>query len=161
MGTSFEEIYDIFMTTITDYKLDNLYISNKEVFMEYLKSFIAKGALEVSEDLLTSLDYESVEENIGTEDVQVLVKRWYFTNNLLPLEKLIFVQFMVIYWYEKQTEDILAITARIGNNSERDANDKNNLKLKRERINMLRADNYANIDRLQASHLEEFGWGDF
>ncbi len=161
-GTSFEELYDIFMsTTVTDYRLNNLFLNNKEAFFEYLKMFMIKGTFEVSQQLITSLEYIEVEENIGTIDVPILVNRMYFINNLLPLEKLIFINYLCIYWYEKQTDDTIAITSRISNKSERDMITTTNHKTKLQRINELRCENYANIRMLQNEHLEDFGWGDW
>lgn len=159
MGTKFEELYDYLMTsTITDYRLDNLYKNDVDTFMLILKGYLLKATLEVSEDVITSLEYDFIEEEEYRDDELVTVKKYYFVNNLLPLEKLIFINLMAIYWYEKQTEDILEISKNIGTKTERDTNSTSTVKVKAARINELRAEVYANIRNLQQSKFSNFGW---
>ena len=158
-GTSFEELCGLLIPhTITDYKLDDLYRRDREYFFEYLSGFIIKATLEASEDFVTPLDYESVEVEVDSDVGLIKANRKYFTHKLLPLEKLILVNYMAIYWYEKTMEDIIAISSKIGNRSEKDNNDKNDINKKSERINQLRRENYANIRKLQLGNLSKFEW---
>lgn len=152
--TSFESLYDIFMTTITDYRLDNLYVVKEEAFYEYLKGFLVKGILEVEDKIFSSLDYEVQQIDIGTASEPIIVNRYFFTADLMPKEKLILVQMMAIYWYEKNTEDIVAISGRLGTRDAKDNNSQSDLKTKNARIKELRSDCYATIKDLQYDNLD-------
>ena len=51
--TSFEEIYDLFMvTSVSDYRLNNLYIDDKEAFYDFLRGFLTKSAFKFSNELI-------------------------------------------------------------------------------------------------------------
>ena len=157
--TSFESIYDLFMTTtVTDYRLNNLYSKDKEAFYDFLRGFLTKSAFKFSDDLIHKLDFISQEEPIeeGSEDT---VTRYYFVNDLLPLEKTILVDSMVIHWYEKNTEDILEMSSRLGTKDAKENNNRSNLKEKNIRIRELYSSLYADIRNLQMQNLDKLeGW---
>ncbi len=162
MGTSFEELYDVFMSvSIVDFRLNNLFINNREVFYSYLDAFLKKSVWECSESLIHSLDYEYIEENIGTNDNQILVNRGYFKDNLYNLEKLIIVDFLTIFWYQKNIDDIVVTDERIATKSERNINTDAPLKVKMQRVSDLKCEVQAKIKDLQSDHLEEYDWGDW
>lgn len=154
--TSFEEIYDLFMvTSISDYRLNNLYKNDKEAFYDFLRGFLTKSAFKYSDELIHKLDFISQEETIEEETVT----RYYFINNLLPLEKTILVDSMVIHWYEKNTEDILEISSRLGTKDAKENNNRSNLKEKNIRIRELYSALYADIRNLQLQNLDALeGW---
>ncbi len=160
-GTSFEELYDLCLSTcIDDFRLDNLYINNKEMFFVVLKQYLAKAVLECAEDFITkNLAYNDLEENIGTDDNPVIVERTYFEEFLHPTEKLILINFIAIYWYEKKMRDSKTLDKKIGTKSARDMNTDITYKLKLQDLNEQRSENYANIRKLQNGHLDEIGWG--
>lgn len=157
--TSFEEIYDIFMvTSLSDYRLNNLYVNDKEAFYDFLRGFLTKSAFKFSDELIHKLDFISQEEPIeeGSEDT---VTRYYFVNDLLPLEKTILVDSMVIHWYEKNTEDILEMSSRLGTKDAKENNNRSNLKEKNIRIRELYSALYADIRNLQLQNLNALeGW---
>lgn len=157
--TSFEEIYDIFMvTSLSDYRLNNLYVNDKEAFYDFLRGFLTKSAFKFSDELIHKLDFISQKEPIeeGSEDT---VTRYYFVNDLLPLEKTILVDSMVIHWYEKNTEDILEMSSRLGTKDAKENNNRSNLKEKNIRIRELYSALYADIRNLQLQNLNALeGW---
>lgn len=154
--TSFEEIYDLFMvTSVSDYRLNNLYKNDKEAFYDFLRGFLTKSAFKYSDELIHKLDFISREETIDEENVT----RYYFINDLLPLEKTILVDSMVIHWYEKNTEDILEISSRLGTKDAKENNNRSNLKEKNIRIRELYSALYADIRNLQLQNLDALeGW---
>lgn len=176
--TSFEEIYDLFMvTSVSDYRLNNLYKNDKEAFYDFLRGFLTKSAFKYSDELIHKLDFISQEEPIETEEEseqteneseqneneieteEETVIRYYFVNDLLPLEKTILVDSMVIHWYEKNTEDILEISSRLGTKDARENNNRSNLKEKNIRIRELYSALYADIRNLQLQNLDMLeGW---
>lgn len=154
--TSFEEIYDLFMvTSVSDYRLNNLYKNDKEAFYDFLRGFLTKSAFKYSDELIHKLDFISQEETIEEETVT----KYYFINDLLPLEKTILVDSMVIHWYEKNTEDILEISSRLGTKDAKENNNRSNLKEKNIRIRELYSALYADIRNLQLQNLDALeGW---
>lgn len=154
--TSFEEIYDLFMvTSVSDYRLNNLYKNDKEAFFDFLRGFLTKSAFKYSDELIHKLDFISQEETIDEETVT----KYYFINDLLPLEKTILVDSMVIHWYEKNTEDILEISSRLGTKDAKENNNRSNLKEKNIRIRELYSALYADIRNLQLQNLDALeGW---
>lgn len=155
--TSFESIYDLFMvTSATDYRLNSLYKNDKEAFYDFLRGFLTKSAYLLSEDLINSLEYTSQEE---TEDEKT-VTRYYFISDLLPLEIAILVEALTISWYEKNTEDILEISSRLGTKDGKENNNRSNLKEKNIRIRELYSAMSADIRKLQIGNLDKLeGWG--
>ena len=154
--TSFEEIYDLFMvTSVSDYRLNNLYKNDKEAFFDFLRGFLTKSAFKYSDELIHKLDFISQEETIEEETVT----KYYFINDLLPLEKTILIDSMVIHWYEKNTEDILEISSRLGTKDAKENNNRSNLKEKNIRIRELYSALYADIRNLQLQNLDALeGW---
>ena len=154
--TSFESIYDLFMTTtVTDYRLNNLYSKDKEAFYDFLRAFLTKSVFQFSDDLINSLEFISREE----VENEVSVTRYYFVNDLLPLEKSILCDALVIHWYEKNTEDILEISSRLGTKDGKENNNRSNLKEKNIRIRELYSAIYADIRNLQMNNLDKLeGW---
>lgn len=154
--TSFEEIYDMFMTTtISDYRLDNLYTKDKEAFYDFLRGFLTKSAFELSDELIHKLDFISREETIDEKTVT----RYYFVEDLLPLEKKILMDSMAIHWYGKNTEDIIEISSRLGTKDAKENNNRSNLKEKNIRTRELNSSLYADIRNLQMQNLDKLeGW---
>ncbi len=168
--TSFEEIYDLFMVaSMSDYRLNKLYIKDKEAFYDFLRGFLTKSAFKYSDELIHKLDFISQEEPIETfqeepnnneqQTETETVIRYYFVNDLLPLEKTILVDSMVIHWYEKNTDDILEMSSRLGTKDAKENNNRSNLKEKNIRIRELYSALYADIKNLQLQNLSELeGW---
>lgn len=152
MGTSFESLYDYLVAvTIEDYRLADLSKIDFESFQTFMRGFLTKATMEVSNKIFSSLEYVSQEELVKDQKVT----RYYFVDELEPLEQLILIKFMAIYWYEKATDDIIAISARLGTKDAKDNNNQSDLKTKNARIKELRSDVYADIRDLQMEHLSE------
>ena len=91
---------------------------------------------------------------------RILQKNIYsFKLAKLPLEKTILVDSMVIHWYEKNTDDILEMSSRLGTKDAKENNNRSNLKEKNIRIRELYSALYADIKNLQLQNLSELeGW---
>lgn len=157
MGTSFESLYDYLVaTTIEDYRLADLAKLDLESFQTFMRGFLTKATLEISTKIFSSLEYEYKTEIINDNNgLPKEVIRYYFKSNLEPLEQLILIKFMAIYWYEKSTDDIIAISARLGTKDAKDNNNQSDLKTKTARIKELRSDVYSDIRDLQMAHIDE------
>ena len=154
---------------MSDYRLNKLYIKDKEAFYDFLRGFLTKSAFKYSDELIHKLDFISQEEPIETSQEESnnneqqaeteTVIRYYFVNDLLPLEKTILVDSMVIHWYEKNTDDILEMSSRLGTKDAKENNNRSNLKEKNIRIRELYSALYADIKNLQLQNLSELeGW---
>lgn len=154
--TSFESIYDLFMvTSVSDYRLNGLYKNDKEAFYDFLRGFLTKSVFQFSDDFISSLEFISQEE----VENDITVTRYYFVDDLLPLEKSILVDALVINWYQKNTEDILEMSSRIGTKDGKENNNRSNLKEKNIRIRELYSAIYADIKNLHMANLDKLeGW---
>ncbi len=154
--TSFESIYDLFMvTSVSDYRLNGLYKNDKEAFYDFLRGFLTKSVFQFSDDFISSLEFISQEE----VENDITVTRYYFVDDLLPLEKSILVDALVINWYQKNTEDILEMSSRIGTKDGKENNNRSNLKEKNIRIRELYSAIYADVRNLQMANLDKLeGW---
>lgn len=106
MGTPFMEIYDSMLTIIDDYKLDKKFIENKEITLNFLKGFIRNGI--PSFKCIKSLEFIEVEEDIGTEEEPILVKRNYFVEDLDIYEISIISKIAVSVYYKRKIQDVRA-----------------------------------------------------
>lgn len=158
--TSFETLYDLFMTTtITDQRLNKLYKNDEEAFYDFLRAFLTKSIMQLSTKLITPLDYHCEEEIKVIDGVDVTVIRYYFDNDLLPLEQSILINSLAIHWYEKETEDITEISSRLATKDAKENNARSNLKEKNIRIRELYSALEADIRSLQYSNLSSIeGW---
>lgn len=117
MGTSFSEIYDNFMMTITDYRLITLYNASVTDFQTYLSAWLIQSIPEFT-NCDQSLAYSSSEftETLTQKNIDVLI--------LLMKKK----------WFEKELENILQMTNVVQDRDFKMHSQANNLKEKRERL---------------------------
>jgi len=117
MGTSFSEIYDNFMMTITDYRLITLYNTSVTDFQTYLSAWLIQSIPEFT-NCDQSLAYSSSEftETLTQKNIDVLI--------LLMKKK----------WFEKELENILQMTNVVQDRDFKMHSQANNLKEKRERL---------------------------
>ncbi len=117
MGTSFSEIYDNFLMTITDYRLITLYNASVTDFQTYLSAWLIQSIPEFT-NCDQSLAYSSSEftETLTQKNIDVLI--------LLMKKK----------WFEKELENILQMTNVVQDRDFKMHSQANNLKEKRERL---------------------------
>ena len=117
MGTSFSEIYDNFLMTITDYRLITLYNASVTDFQTYLSAWLIQSIPEFT-NCDQSLTYSSSEftETLTQKNIDVLI--------LLMKKR----------WFEKELENILQMTNVVQDRDFKMHSQANNLKEKRERL---------------------------
>lgn len=117
MGTSFSEIYDNFLMTITDYRLITLYNASVTDFQTYLSAWLIQSIPEFT-NCDQSLAYSSSEftETLTQKNIDVLI--------LLMKKR----------WFEKELENILQMTNVVQDRDFKMHSQANNLKEKRERL---------------------------
>lgn len=121
MGTSFEEIYDLAKIIITDYRIDKLYETSKESFMQYFKGLLISGLSEFVDNSLTDLSY--------TDNA--------FNNVLSVSEKSILAYTIVLRWYESVSNDILALRPKLTSRQFKQVDISSSMKQRQEIIDKL------------------------
>lgn len=116
-GTSFNEIYDNFMMTITDYRLITLYNTSATDFQTYLSAWLIQSIPEFT-ICDQSLAYSNSE----------------FTETLTQKNIDILILLMKKRWFEKELENILQMTNVVQDRDFKMHSQANNLKEKRERL---------------------------
>lgn len=117
MATTFNEIYDNFMTTINDYRLVALYNASASDFQTYLSAWLIQSLPEFT-NCNQSLDYSGVSfiETISQKNMNILI--------LLMKKK----------WFEKELENILQMTNVVKDRDFNMFSQAQNMKEKRERL---------------------------
>lgn len=117
MATSFNEIYDFFMTTINDYRLVTLYNSSQANFQTYLSAWLIQSIPEFT-NCNQSLSYSGTDfsETLTQKNINILI--------LLMKKK----------WFEKELDNIMQMTNVIQDRDFKMHSQANNLKEKRDRL---------------------------
>ena len=117
MATTFNEIYDFFMTTINDYRLVALYNSSQTDFQTYLSAWLIQSIPEFTNcDQSLSYSSSSFTETLSQKNINILV--------LLMKKK----------WFEKELENVLQMTNVVQDRDFKMYSQANNMKEKRERL---------------------------
>lgn len=96
--TKFDEIIDLALINIDDYKLDKLYNLSEEQFFKYCDGFLIR-AIPNFIQCKQSLEYD--------------LENRVFLNNLTRLEISILADLWVIGWWQKETQDATQIQAKL------------------------------------------------
>lgn len=133
MPTPYDDIIDLALISIRDYKLDKLYTLNAEAFREVLIGFLTKSIPNFDNCLvdLTETDEEG------------------FVSDLTIYEKDILADWTVIHWLDKEIGDVRQITGMMQNKNE--AHRYSEANLMKEKLNM-RAAKYEEVDRKQTKY---------
>ena len=122
-NTEFSEIYHIFLNSIQDYHLKNLFKENFELGEDLLETFLIKAIAKFHNC-----------PNI--EDVDIASKEFNFTLSIK--EKNILSELMVISWVEYNINDIVQMELNLNDNDFKHYSEEKNLKEKREYADKLR-----------------------
>ena len=125
MATTFEEIYDLALVSIVDYKLNKLYAQSETDFATYLKGLLLKHLSD-----FTNCKYDL--------DVITNVAGNTFTVDLNMKEKSIIANLLVLSWWEKETYDATKITSYFSGGDIKRLSEANNLKEKRSTMDEVR-----------------------
>lgn len=123
MATSFDNIIDLALTTIRDYRIDKLYQTDIEAFTEYLDGFIVRGVARFT-TCLDDLSYDLILRE--------------FNNNLSNLIQSIIADYTVIEWMSSCTMDVTQFQLHLSNSEFKHFSEAENLKQKRDTLDGLR-----------------------
>lgn len=120
MSTSIREIFDLFMLTITDYRLNHLFDSSEEDFENYLSGF---------------LEFAIVDFSMCDQDLNYDTLTKTFSDTLTRENKVILATLMTKYWLEKLVNDITQLNLHITDRDFKVASEAMNLREKTIRLN--------------------------
>ena len=115
MGTTSREIYDLFMMTVQDYRLVDLYNTSEEDFDTYLEAWLLYAIHDFS------VCNQSLAFDISTD---------LFTENLTQTNKLILAKLMMKHWLQREVNNITQMNLHITDRDFRIASEAQNLKEK-------------------------------
>lgn len=112
-GTYTSEIYDLFMQTVTDYRLLDLFNTSQPDFETYLQAW---------------LDYAIAEFTICDQDLTYT--NGAFSETLTTENKIILATLMMKYWLQKNVNDITQMNLHVTDRDFKVASEAQNLKEK-------------------------------
>lgn len=135
--TSFKDIYELAMITISDYRLDKLASNDYEAFKLHMQGILVRS-IYLFNNCQTSLDYS-------------LTNDGEFVELLDDNEKNILADTMVITWFSRNVSDIVEINLHLQGRAVKTHSEQANLKQKKaylteleERL-IVRKNNYENL----------------
>lgn len=143
MGTKASEVFDLFMASVSDFKLDDIYAdSGEEGLNTALEPWLLFSIADFDEICTQSLNYTTAEDTgwgDGEFDVCLDVKN-----------KVILSLLMLRYWMERQIQDVLQMNNYLQDHDFKRFSEANNLRAKAEYLRQI-------IERLD-SRLVEYGY---
>ena len=132
MTTTLSEVADLFLTKVTDYRLDSIFESSGSSALNfYLEPYILNSIDEFEDICTQDLSYtESTDDEEG-----------YFSVNLTRENKNVLAQLMVRYWLGKSIRDILQMNNSLQDHDYKTYSQAQNLKAKQDFYNMTREEN--------------------
>lgn len=141
VGTPFEEIYDLAMLTIEDYRLDYLYQNDPEAFSLQFQGWLEKAVAKF-DGSVTCLEYNIYDAR--------------FRNRLSKKEKDILADYIVMFWFEWNKNSAEQINLQLqGRDKKRNA-ESSNLKEKAIVLDKLREKVRQDVTDYQLNHFDEF-----
>lgn len=143
MVTTYSDIYELVLSLISSYKIDDIYVNGGEdgietFFMPYLK--IASGELENN-------------AGIDISDRDDFLRQ--FNNNLSDGKQLIIAKYIIIGYLSKETHDIMQMQLHLQDGDFKTYAEKNNLDGKLNALYMLKEEVGYDIKR---SGYNSFNW---
>lgn len=122
--TAYTEIYDLFLMTAKDYKLDELYNLSVDDFSTYLQGFLIYAIADFDN---CKKDLESRDDVAGTFNVDLSTK-----------EKVILARLMVMAWLKSQIQNVTQFQLNLNDKDFKHHSESQNLTAKREYYRVLR-----------------------
>jgi len=122
-GTSLNEVYDLFMQQITDYRLLDLFETSEPDFENYLQSWLQYA---VTEFAICDQDIDFDED---TEEFPVVLSRE---------NKIILATLMTKYWLQKNVNDITQMNLHVTDRDFKVASEAQNLREKAAYLNIVK-----------------------
>lgn len=149
MATSFDDIQDMFLVVVRDYKLDTLYQSSQTNhttdFTTYLDGFLIVAIPEFDN---CTKDLESANFTSRT-----------FPFDLTLKEKLILSKWMVIKWFDKEIQDVIQFNNFLSNTDFQMYSNANNLKSKSDYSDHMREKVYQDMQNYDLKNIDWEAWG--
>lgn len=140
MATSFNDIYDLALVTINDYRLNHLYKTDEEQFMLYMQGLLMNAIPMAEEGCEKSLEF-NIESESFTEDLPHKIKK-------------ILADAINIVWFQSVTNDITQVNNLLQGRDKKTFSAAQNLKEKSEYLDRLREKLRQDINDYQISRLE-------
>lgn len=155
MNTRFEEIYDLALVVIQDYKLDNIYKSDPEVFYTFMRGLLTVGIPDFN-GCLNDLSYSSEEIEILNEGGEPIKRTVYFFNNELTLkEKSILSKIVVYNWFKSHINDLTQFSLHLNTRDFKVLSEANNLKERTSYLDRMKEDYLQEINEYQGTNLNK------
>ena len=120
MKTPFGDVYDLFMFTVSDYRLDTLFNLDEESFEAYLFPWLQFSVNEFKDSKIDLTFDETTKE---------------FDNTLGYQEKSILAHLMMKYWLQRLVNDVLQVNLHVQDREFRVASEAMNLREKSTHLN--------------------------
>lgn len=128
MGTDFEEIYNLALITIRDYKIDKWAITDYNIFLNHMQGILIRSIPRFT-GCLKSLNYK-LDVVVVIEGIPTI--KSFFDNELTNLEKSILADSMVNTWFFADINDITEINLSLQGRDKKTHSESSNLKEKSE-----------------------------
>lgn len=125
MATSLSEVYDVFMMTITDYRLTDLFNLSQPDFENYLQSWLKFSILDFS-----VCDQSLLFDNTTNQ----------FFVDLTDENKIILSKLMTKYWLQKAVNDVTQFNLHVTDRDFKVASESQNLREKVAYLNVVKED---------------------
>ena len=143
MGTKASDIFDLFMASVSDFKLDTIFDDAGEAGLNYtLEPWLLFSIADFDEICTQSLDYTKIVD-MGTGDGE-------FSVDLTNKNQVILSLIMLRYWMERQIQDVLQMNNFIQDHDFKRYSEANNLRAKSDYLKQM-------IERLD-TRLVEYGY---
>lgn len=155
MGTNVEEVYDMALITIQDYRLDNLAKADYNAFLKYLQGLLVKGIPEFEGNILGELTIEKNEtvDEDGNETIT-----YNFTRDLTPKEISILAETIVYNWVSSIQNDAVALRGHLGVKEFKQLDISAGMKQRSEYIDKLFEKIHYDITQLQLSNFNKLSF---
>lgn len=140
MATSFEEIYDLALVMINDYRLNHLYKTDEQVFLTHMQGFLVNAIPMAEEGCEQPLEY-----NINGQT---------FLKDLPSKIRKILADAIVIVWFESIVNDTTQVNNLLQGRDKKTFSAAQNLKEKSEYLDRMREKLRQDITDYQVSNLE-------
>lgn len=144
MATSFDNVIDMALTVIQDYKLNNLYKDDQESFEAITNAFLIKGLPEFT-NCKTPLNYD--------------IQSHEFLNDLSLLEISILADLWVYQWFQWHLQNVTQFEGKMTPSDFKHFSEAENLKQKSEYLDRLREKYSQKMVDYDLSNLDWLTWG--
>lgn len=164
MGTSFEKVYDRSASLWKDYRLDKLYINDKDSFNEVLRGFL-ENSIDTFHGCFNDLSYTAQEEQeLNKDGILTQKTKYYFNVDLTSKEIYILALGISISLYEQNFNDVTQYELHLKNREFSMFSEAQNHKQRGEVLDKMREDLAWEIQQYQVvdnfDNLPFFGGGD-